>query len=234
MWPTLWSPVAPLRATWIPTTSAAWIWPPSGKGGRNLPRICIPSPRMPEMERVLFVDDEANILSGIRRNLRRRYEVFTAEGGQAGLEALEREGPFAVVVSDYRMPGMDGVEFLARVRAQSPHSVRMMLTGQAEMSAVIGAINSSKIFRFLPKPISRDELIGALDDALEQYRLITAEKQLLEQTLSSSVKALVDLLGMVNPVAFSRAARVKRCVAWLVGRLEPPNPWEFELAGLLS
>ncbi|MDQ7087352.1 MAG: response regulator [Acidobacteriota bacterium] len=186
------------------------------------------------MKRILFVDDEVNILSGIRRNLRRHFDVFTAEGGEAGLEMIETEGPFAVVVSDYRMPGMDGVQFLAKVRETSPQSVRMMLTGQAEMNAVIGAINSSKIFRFLPKPISRDELIAALDDALEQYRLVTAEKQLLEQTLSSSVKALVDLLGMVNPVAFSRAARIKRCVAWLVGRLQPPDPWEFELAGLLS
>lgn len=186
------------------------------------------------MERILFVDDEVNLLDGMRRVLRRNYDVATADGGAAGLEVIERDGPFAVVVSDYRMPGMNGVEFLERVREISPDTVRMMLTGQADMAGVVGAINRSKVFRYLNKPLMRQDLLEALDDALAQYRLVIAERQLLEETLRGSIQALVDLLGMVNPVAFSRAARIERCVAHLVSGLTPPDPWEFEIAGMLS
>ncbi len=186
------------------------------------------------MARILFVDDEVNLLEGLRRTLRRKYDVATADGGAAGLRLIREEGPFAVVVSDYRMPEMTGVEFLERVRETSPDTVRMMLTGQADMTGVVGAINQSKVFRYLNKPLMRKDLFAALDDGLEQYRLITAERQILEETLAGSIRALVDIIGMVNPVAFSRASRIKRCVAHLVRGLELDNPWEFEVAGMLS
>ena len=80
-------------------------------------------------KRILFVDDEINILEGYRRQLKKLFEIEIAQSGEQGLETLARSGPYAVIVSDFRMPGMNGIEFLARVREEAPDTVRMMLTG---------------------------------------------------------------------------------------------------------
>src|SRR5918911_2964995 len=160
-------------------------------------------------KRVLCVDDEPNVLEGLRRTLGGHYRVRTAVGGAAGLEAIEREGPFAVVVSDLRMPEMDGVAFLSRVRQRSPDTVRVLLTGQADLDAAIAAVNEGHIFRFLSKPCAQPVLFQALAAAEEQYRLITAERVLLEQTLYGSIKALTDILALAVPSAFGRAVRAK-------------------------
>jgi DNA-binding NtrC family response regulator len=162
--------------------------------------------------RVLCVDDEPNVLEGLRRQLRRHFSVATANGGILALEVLEREGPFAVVVSDMRMPEMDGAAFLGRVREQAADTVRVLLTGQADLDATIAAVNEANIFRFLTKPCPTESLITALNAAVEQHRLIMAERVLLEQTLHGSVKALTDILGLANPTAFGRAARAKKYV----------------------
>jgi len=90
---------------------------------------------------ILCVDDEANILEGLKRHLHKRFVLETALSGAAGLELLDRQGPFAVVVSDMRMPGMNGAQFLALVRERAPDSVRIILTGQADLEAAIAAVN---------------------------------------------------------------------------------------------
>ena len=102
--------------------------------------------------RVLCVDDEPQVLEGLALNLRRHYEVHVAGSGAEGLQRLEQDGPFAVVLSDMRMPGMTGAVFLAHVRQRAPDSVRLLLTGHAELDAAIAAINTGHIFRFLAKP----------------------------------------------------------------------------------
>src|SRR4030042_1805929 len=91
--------------------------------------------------------------------------------------------PYAVIVSDLKMPGMNGIKFLSKVREMAPDSVRVMLTGFAELQTAIDAVNEGNIFRFLTKPCPPDILSRALDMGIEQYRLITAERELLEQTL---------------------------------------------------
>src|SRR5208283_4999670 len=144
------------------------------------------------------------------------------------------KGPFAVVVSDLRMPVMDGVEFLTRVRAISPDSVRVMLTGQADMDAAIAAVNEGNIFQFLTKPCPAETLTRALNAALEQYRLITAERELLEQTLRGSIGVLSEILSLVNPLAFGRAQRIRRYVVHMAAKLDLANRWQFELAAMLS
>src|SRR5580704_4186971 len=101
--------------------------------------------------RILCVDDEPNVLLAFRRQLR-QFDIETAVGPEAGLNALQTAGPFAVVVSDLRMPVMDGVQFLARVKQQSPSSIRIMLTGQADLTSASMAVNEGSIFRFLLKP----------------------------------------------------------------------------------
>jgi len=137
-------------------------------------------------------------------------------------------------VSDLAMPGMDGVRFLAKTRDISPLSIRMMLTGHGDLDAAIAAVNEGNIFRFLTKPCPIESLVRALDAGLEQYRLVTAEKELLRGTLRGCIKVLTDILNLVNPEAFTRGERVKRLMMAVVRTAALANPLKFELAGMLS
>ncbi len=187
-----------------------------------------------ERLRVLCVDDEPNVLEGLALHLQRRYEVLTAPGGAAGLELLWREGNTAVVMSDMRMPGMDGATFLARSRQLVPDAVRILLTGTADLESAVAAVNDGQIFRFLTKPCPPPTLLAAVDAAAAQHRLVTAERVLLEQTLHGSIKALIDVLSLTNPVAFGRAARLKQRVAELAAKLGMHERWQVEVAAMLS
>jgi len=138
-------------------------------------------------EKILCVDDDPNVLSALERTLRKQYAIHTAEGAEEGIKAIEAEGPFAVIVSDLRMPGMDGIQFLAHVKEIAPDSVRIMLTGHADLKVSIEAVNEGNIFRFLTKPCPPEKLSKALDAGIELYRLVKAEKELLESTLRGSV-----------------------------------------------
>ena len=185
-------------------------------------------------EKILCVDDDANVLAGYQRQTRGRFTVDTAPGGEQGLEALARKGPYAVIVSDMRMPGMNGAQFLARACQTAPESVRMLLTGYAEQSAAIEAVNEGHIFRFLTKPCPTDVFLKALSDGVAQYRLLRVEKELLEQTLRSSIKVLTEVLALVNPLAFGRATRIQRFVQVLARKFEVADAWQLEVAALLS
>lgn len=185
-------------------------------------------------ERVLMVDDDANLLAGYQRQLRKLFAVQTALGGEAGLAAIEQNGPWAVVISDMRMPGMDGVQFLSQVRRRSPSTVRMMLTGNADQQTAIEAVNEGNIFRFLTKPCSPEQLVRAIQAGLKQHRLIMAERVLLEQTLNGAIGILAEVLGIVHPVAFSRAGRLRRIVGHLAAKLQVKGAWQYEAAALLA
>ncbi len=185
-------------------------------------------------ERVLCVDDEPNVLAGYQRQLRKEFDLSIAVGGEEGLATMTQRGPFAVIVSDMRMPGLTGVQFLARARALAPESVRMLLTGYAEMQSAIDAINEGSIFRFLTKPCPPEAFAKALQAGVEQYRLVRAEKELLEQTLRGSIKVLSELLALVNPLAFGKASRVQRLAQRLGRVLQMENPWQVEVAAMLS
>jgi response regulator RpfG family c-di-GMP phosphodiesterase len=184
-------------------------------------------------DRVLFVDDEPNVLAGLERQLRKRYAVRTAAGGEAGLAVIAAEGPFAVVVSDMRMPGMNGAQFLTSVRERHPDSVRLLLTGYAEVDAAIAAVNQGGLFRFLTKPCDPATLTAALDDALAQHRLVTAERDLLDRTLRGSVQVLGEVLALVNPAAFGRALRVQALARQLARAANADLGWDVEVAAIL-
>jgi len=188
----------------------------------------------PRKPRVLCVDDEPMVLQGLTLHLRRRYEVVTAESGITALAAMGRGEPFAVIVSDMRMPGMDGAEFLARARGAAPDSVRVLLTGHADLQSALSAVNEGQIFRFLTKPCPAEELLATVADGAEHFRLVTAERVLLEQTLTGAVKALSETLALANPIAFGRAARLHRTVATLCDRLHIADRWSIEVAAQLS
>ena len=185
-------------------------------------------------EKILCVDDELNLLLSLQRQLRKQFHIDSALGPEKALAAIEREAPYAVVVSDLQMPGMNGLELLARVKELSPESVRIMLTGQADLETAIAAVNQGNIFRFLTKPCSAEELAHTLTAALEQHRLVTAERNLLENTLHASVKVLTEVLSLVHPAAFSRASRIHRYVRHMAAVRKLPDAWQFEVAALLS
>ncbi len=185
-------------------------------------------------EKILLVDDEENILHSIKRDLRKRFEIHTAISGQEALDILKKEGPFSVIVSDMRMPGMDGIQLLGAVKDQYPDTVRLMLTGNADQETAIEAVNKGQIFRFLNKPCSTSTLVLAIALAQRQYRLITAEKELLDKTLMGSITVLSEVLSLANPIAFSSGLRVKSMVGEVARKLELPNIWQFEIAALMS
>ncbi|MGE4538959.1 MAG: HD domain-containing phosphohydrolase [Desulfovibrio sp.] len=184
-------------------------------------------------KRVLFIDDDERILAGFRRNLHSAFEVDTAVGPEAGLAKVKASPAYAVVVSDLRMPGMDGIAVLSKVREMRPDSVRVMLTGFADLEAAIAAVNEGNIFRFLTKPCETGYLIGALTAAVEQYRLVMAERELLEGTLRGSLKMLSEVLSLLRPEVYGRVSRIAPYVRPLSKLCGDPSPWQTEAAAML-
>ena len=185
-------------------------------------------------DKILCVDDDPHILEGYKRQLRKGFELTTALGPEQGLQMVTDQGPFAVVVSDLKMPGMNGIEFLAHVRTREPDTVRMLLTGNAELHTAIDAINQGQIFRFLTKPCAPETLADALKAGLAQHHLITAERELLDHTLGGSIRVLSEVLALVNPEAFGRSARITRYVEAIAESLQVSELWSIRTAAMLS
>jgi len=185
-------------------------------------------------EKILLVDDEPAVLMGYERLLRKELKVTTVIGGAAGLVLLKHQGPFAVVVSDMRMPEMNGIEFLLKVQQASPDTIRAMLTGDSDLQTAINAVNQGKIFRFLSKPCDKETLVKTLKDCLAQFRLVSAEREILENTLRGTIYVLTEVLSLVSPAAFSRATRVRRYVQHVAAKLSVKNPWRLEIAAMMS
>lgn len=185
-------------------------------------------------ERILLVDDDSNVLDGYRRSLSREFLLETAIGSDQALPLIENNGPYAVIVSDMRMPGMNGIQLLSAAKAASADTIRVILTGNADLETAMDAINEGSIFRFLIKPCDREVMAKTLTAALMQYRLVTAEKELLEQTLSGSIQVLTEVLSLVNPAAFGRAERARRYIRHVVKAMKLGNPWQYEVAAMLS
>ncbi|MBI5923771.1 MAG: response regulator [Betaproteobacteria bacterium] len=146
----------------------------------------------PAPARLLLVDDEASILSSLKRLFRPHgYIFFTATSGQAGLEVLAQE-PIDLVISDMRMPEMDGAQFLEQVASRWPETKRILLTGYADIAATIAAINQGKIWRYVAKPWNADEIILTVREALEHRRLVLENARLLRLTQAQN-EALQEL-----------------------------------------
>ncbi len=183
--------------------------------------------------KILFVDDDTLLLNSIRRNLAGEFPLVTVESGQLALEFMEKEF-CPIIISDMRMPGMDGVQFLSAVRKKNPDSVRVMLTGNADLGTAVSAVNEGQIFRFLLKPCPVDVIKTTLESCIRQYELVTAEKELLEKTLLGSIRAMTDLLSVANPLAYAHSSRVTQIVKIMLKRLQPIDGWATEIASLLG
>jgi serine phosphatase RsbU (regulator of sigma subunit) len=140
--------------------------------------------------RVLFVDDDPKILAAFQRQLRKKVVIETVESGAEGLEVLRRDGPFSLVVTDYCMPSMNGIEFLGRAREIAPETVRIMLTGSADLGAAIQAVNQGNIFRFLTKPCSSDNLLEAVQAGIHEYRRTHKERKFNKRSRSWLAQAM--------------------------------------------
>ena len=186
------------------------------------------------LPRILFVDDEPHILDALRRQLRREFAVETAVGAAKGLFALRAAEPFEVIVSDYLMPGINGAQFLTAARKATPDATRMLLTGHTSLSDAAAVVNDGQVFRMLLKPVDQETMAAALRDCVAQYRLVVSERELLEQTLRGSVKALTDVLSLASPAGFGRASRMRLMAAAVLDEVEVPDRWAVELAVEMS
>lgn len=184
--------------------------------------------------KILCVDDEPNVLAALGLHLRRKYEVRTARSGADGLAVLRNEPDVAVLISDMRMPAMNGVAFLAQACDVAPDAVRVLLTGHADLDSAVSAVNEGRVFRFLTKPCVPTALLGAVDAAERQHRLVTAERELLESTVRGCIEALTDALSLTNPASFGRASRLRRLVSAIAARVALAPVWPVEVAAMLS
>jgi CheY-like chemotaxis protein len=184
--------------------------------------------------RILCVDDEPLVLEGLERTLFDHFDVATESNPRRALSTIEAGPAFAVILSDMRMPELDGAGLLAKAREIAPLTSRMLLTGQADVNAAVAAVNEGQILRFLWKPCPPDALIQALELGVEQYRLVTAERELLERTVTGCVRLLSEVLSLVAPALFSRTQRIKGLVMHMAGKLRLEDPWRFEVAALFS
>ena len=186
------------------------------------------------LARILLVDDEPHVLDGLRRLLRTEFAVDTAADPAIALDRIRNAGPYAVVLSDFQMPQMNGAHFLAAARAASPDTSRILLTGQADLASAAAVVNEGGILRLLLKPAARGDLVEALRAGVDQYRLITAERDLLDNTLRGSVRALTEVLALANPIVFARSTRLRSLVTLIVQASGTPLTWHVELAAMLT
>ncbi len=148
--------------------------------------------RFDEHIRILCVDDEKNVLKCLQRLFfDEEYEILPAETAVEGMEILKGMSPVQIVISDYRMPGMNGADFLRQVYEQWPDTIRIVLSGYADTAVVVEAINEGHIYKFIPKPWNDDELKLVINNALEIYYLHKKNKELTEELKEANNQLLV-------------------------------------------
>jgi response regulator RpfG family c-di-GMP phosphodiesterase len=184
--------------------------------------------------KVLFVDDDPNVLAGYARALRKQFTFDTANGGEEALALMETKGPYAVIVADMRMPGMDGIQLLSKVRERWSDTVRIMLTGNADQQTAIDAVNTGNVYRFLTKPCPPENLGLAIEAGMKEYALVVGERELLENTLAGSIRVMMDILAAIDPRLFGRGQQLKEQMRTFLTTISGKSNWECELAATLS
>lgn len=184
--------------------------------------------------RILFVDDDESILAAFQRTLRKQFEIEVAAGADLALAKLDSASPYAIVVADMQMPDRDGIELLKEIEQRSPDTVRMMLTGNADQKTAVQAVNEGHIFRFLNKPCPPEALTTALKAGLRQYRLVTTERELLEQTLNGAIRSLSDILRLVHPKLAATSGPQRDLIHRLCAKLGTAESWAIEVAAMLA
>ena len=184
--------------------------------------------------KVMVVDDDTEILKSFKRRYSKTFSIDTFEKPEQALLHVTGPESYAAVVSDYRMPVMNGVAFLSRVRDLSPLTIRILLTGYADLKTSLDAVNKSNIFRMLTKPCPSDIMNKALADALRQHQLVLAEQELLNKTLMGTVEVMSEMLSIAKPDAFGKSTRIRHLSRQIAASLNVSELWEIEIAAALS
>jgi CheY-like chemotaxis protein len=187
-----------------------------------------------QRERILCVDDEPALLDFFHDCLVDDFEVDATSSAREALQLIDGGKSFSAVLTDVRMPGMDGITLLDQVRSRCPRTVRMLITGNADVDVATRAVNQGQVFRFLMKPISPEELVRSCRAAVDHYRIVCAERDLLENTVHRVVKMLTDLLALASPLAFGHATRVQQLASLMAKQLHMTDLWQIEVAAMLS
>ncbi len=175
--------------------------------------------------KILMVDDDANILASYQRILRPHFNIHTALGGKAALAAFKEQGEFAVVISDIKMPSMTGVELLEKIKKKYPETIRMVLTGYADLELAIRVVNKGDIFRFLTKPCDSDDLMAAIDAGLTQYTMAKATQELaivkrLKEGLEGTLQAFTRLVEFRDPYTAGHMERTSDLAVRIAERIQ--------------
>jgi CheY-like chemotaxis protein len=184
--------------------------------------------------KVLFVDDDTELLSSFERNLRKTFNITTATSGMKGIEILKEDNQFACIVSDFKMNQLNGVEFLSIAKDIAPNTPRILLTGFADLKNSMDAINRANIYRLLTKPIPIDNLAKIINEALESYRLIELEKEMMDKTLKSTIKMLIDVLSISQPLAIQHSKSMLKVISRTAAKINIKKIWEAEISAMLS
>ncbi|TWT78183.1 Hydrogenase transcriptional regulatory protein hupR1 [Posidoniimonas polymericola] len=184
--------------------------------------------------RVMLVDDDHTLLSSIGRNLCLDYDLVTACSGAEALEKITEHGPFGLVLTDMRMPGMTGLQLIIEARKVSPMTSYIMLTGNQDLGTAVQAVNEGHVFRFLSKPCELATIRSAIEAGLRQYGLEVGEKELLNKTCAGAIALLTDVLEATQPMICSRHSSTSETVEMLLEAAGVPKRWEYALASRLA
>ncbi|MEP7383927.1 MAG: response regulator [Gemmatimonadota bacterium] len=206
---------------------------PSGTAPTVLRRLGVGAPavgaRARALPRVLCVDDDRHLLAGLELRLRRKFDVVTATSAADALASLDLASPFAVVISDMRMPNADGVTFLSAIRRVAPDTTRILLTGEATVSSAIAAVNRGSIFRILLKPIEAPDLIEVLNEAVAEHRERVRQQHMMEKALQYPLALFASALPAVAPALALQIARGRALSSVMMATAAPQHAWIADL-----
>lgn len=201
-----------------------------------------------ENKKVLYVDDEPNLLSSFQSLMRKEaLEIFTLNDSTKIEELLAQKGPFALIISDQRMPNKNGVEVFKTVTSYSPDTIKILLTGYSDFSEALGAINEGGISRYISKPWDDTELKRVVHESINKFNLVNYNKflldelkksndsikSLLNETLTNIVGILSDMMGRINQDAMTQTQRVRKMGSILLERfddLSEQEKWEIKVS----
>ncbi len=179
--------------------------------------------------RVLFVDDDENILNAFKRAFRKKYDFEIAVDPEAAIYVIKEKGPFTVIVSDMKMPKMDGAQFLSKLKNICPGTVRVMLTGNNDMQTAVDAVNNGQVFRFLSKPCSAEELGECIDAAIDHHFQVKGERDLLENTLTGCLQLLSDIVD-ASQSRIIEDHKYRERVLFLCEQMQVEFDWVMDVA----
>jgi response regulator RpfG family c-di-GMP phosphodiesterase len=173
--------------------------------------------------RLMVVDDEPDNLDLLYRTFRRDFEVFKANSGLNALKTLDQEGEMAIIISDQRMPGMNGTEFLSKTVDRFPDTIRIVLTGYTDVEDLVEAINTGKVFKYITKPWMPDELKSVVQQAAETYRVLkqrtyelrrALRRESLFNAMTTAIRESLDYHNMLQTIVetIGSGFEATRCV----------------------